>query len=221
DTSGTPFDAGAYASCTTFIAGNAVKLAAEDLRAKIKSCESGSGELIEGEGSYFAEKVPMSYAVNGVRLAVNRVTGQIRVLYITQAADIGQQINPQFCKGQVEGATTQALGYCLTEEMIILEDGSVRNAALRDYRIPAISDVPPIHTSFVKTSDPYGPFGAKAVGELTINSFPPAFSNAVKDAVGKRFYSLPLTPSKVWEALNGEEFDRAQLPIFAAPGVHH
>ncbi|MEM7673111.1 MAG: molybdopterin cofactor-binding domain-containing protein, partial [Verrucomicrobiota bacterium] len=67
DTSGTPFDAGAYASCTTFIAGNAVKLAAEDLRAKIKSCESGSGELIEGEGSYFAEKVPMSYAVNGVR----------------------------------------------------------------------------------------------------------------------------------------------------------
>ena len=219
DTDKTPFDAGAYASCTTFIAGNAVKAAAEDLKAKIDGAESDG--LLVGEGSYYAEKIPMSYAVNGVRLAVNKVTGEIKVLHISQSADIGQQINPQFCKGQVEGATAQALGYCLTEEMIILEDGSVRNAAIRDYRIPAISDMPPIHSKFVDNKDPYGPFGAKAVGELTINSFPPAFANALKEAIGVRFTSLPLTPTKVWEQLNGDAFTEEGLEIFAAPGVHH
>ncbi|MGB0371781.1 MAG: molybdopterin-dependent oxidoreductase [Opitutales bacterium] len=221
DTQETPFDAGAYASCTTFIAGNAVKRAAGDLKTKLAQTKVSEAGTIVGEGSYYAEKVPMSYAVNGVRLAVNRITGQIRVLHIAQSADIGQRINPQFCKGQVEGATAQALGYCLTEEMILLDDGSVRNAALRDYRIPALSDVPPINSHFVDTEDPHGPFGAKAVGELTINSFPPAFANAVKDALGIRFLSLPLTPTKVWEALNGEAFSKEGLEIYAAPGVHH
>ena len=92
---------------------------------------------------------------------------------------------------------------------------------MRDYRIPQIGDVPPVQTHFVERPDPYGPHGAKAVGELTINSFPPAFGNAVKHALGRRFTSLPMTPSKVWETLHGADFDAEALHIEPAPGVNH
>ena len=218
DTSQTPYDGGAYASCTIFIAGNAVKRAAEDLKSKLIK---GSDQVLEGSGSYRADPVPMSFAVNGVHLAVNEITGHIKLLDIFQAVDIGQRINPQFCKGQVEGATAQAIGLCQFEELLVLEDGRIRNAALRDYRIPQIGDVPPVQTHFVERPDPYGPHGAKAVGELTINSFPPAFGNAVKHALGRRFTSLPMTPSKVWETLHGADFDAEALHIEPAPGVNH
>jgi CO/xanthine dehydrogenase Mo-binding subunit len=143
----------------------------------------------------------IAFNVHGVRLAVNGVTGEIRILQSVHAADIGRLINPMQCRGQIDGAVGMAFGWALTEKMVYDAHGGMINPTLRNYRIPAFADVPHTQVFFADTYDKIGPLGAKAQGECAINPVSPAISNALLDATGVRFAHLPFTPDRIFDKL--------------------
>jgi CO/xanthine dehydrogenase Mo-binding subunit len=143
----------------------------------------------------------VAFNVHGVRVAVNRITAEIRILHSVHAADIGRLINPMQCRGQIDGAIAMGIGWALTENMVHGADGAMVNPNLRNYRIPAFADVPPSEVFFADTYDRIGPLGAKSQGECAINPVAPAIANAVANATGIRFAHLPLTPDRMFAAL--------------------
>jgi putative selenate reductase molybdopterin-binding subunit len=146
----------------------------------------------------------VAFNVHGVRVAVNRVTAEIRILHSVHAADIGRLLNPMQCRGQIDGAIAMGIGWALTENMVHGADGAMVNPSLRNYRIPAFADVPPSEVFFADTCDQIGPLGAKSQGECAINPVAPAIANAVANATGVRFAHLPLTPDRIFAALAPE-----------------
>ncbi len=161
-----------------------------------------AGHHLEATRKAYLSPRTIAFNVQGVRLAVNRVTGEIRILQSAHAADIGRLINPMQCRGQIEGAIAMGIGWALTENM--MHDGSGRNTnpSLRSYRIPAFADVPRTEIMFADTYDAVGPLGAKAQGECSINPVAPAISNAIADATGIRFAHLPFTPDHIFARLS-------------------
>lgn len=93
------------------------------------------------------------------------------------------------------------IGYALTEELLFDERGKILNPAFRGYRIPTAADVPQMDVFLVESNDPHGPFGGKGVGEITTNCMAPAIANAIVHATGARLTQLPMTPERVWQAL--------------------
>jgi CO/xanthine dehydrogenase Mo-binding subunit len=145
----------------------------------------------------------IAFNVQGVRLAVHRITGEIRILHSVHGADIGRLINPMQCRGQIDGSIAMAFGWALTENMVY-DRGTMVNSALRNYRIPAFADMPPSEVFFADTYDKIGPLGAKSQGECAINPVAPAISNALNNATGVRFPHLPFTPDRIFGKLAGE-----------------
>ena len=143
----------------------------------------------------------IAFNVHGIRLAVHRVTGDIVILQSVHAADIGRLINPMQCRGQIDGAIAMGIGWALSEKMVYDAHGVMLNPALRDYRIPAFADVPRSEVYFADTYDRIGPMGAKSQGECCINPVAPAIVNAVANATGVRFTSLPLSPERIFDRL--------------------
>nr|WP_256973119.1 molybdopterin cofactor-binding domain-containing protein [Nostoc sp. T09] len=193
DTQQTPFDAGSYASATVYISGQAVKLTAEQLL----STNETSVEL-----TYTADESTLTFAVQGVEVEVDTETGKVQVLRCVQAIDLGKAINPRICYGQATGGIAMGIGYALTEELFFDKQGQILNPTLRQYRIPTAADMPPMEVILVEAADPYGPFGAKGVGEITTNCTAPAIANAIAHATGCRIRQLPMTPERIWQQLN-------------------
>src|SRR5205085_1929086 len=120
-----------------------------------------------------------SFTALVVEVEVDTDTGRTRVLGAWTAADIGRAINPKMATGQLEGAFVQGMGYALTEEMV-WDGGRLANPSLMDYKIPTIVELPETLRSYlIESHEPSGPFGAKSVGELGINSVAAAIANAV------------------------------------------
>ncbi len=168
--------------------------------AEIAAFASKRGETVSAEVEHASDPASMSFAVQGVRLAVNLRTGVVKILQCIQALDVGTLINPAICRGQAVGGAMQSLGMCLFEDLVVDETGAIENAWFRDYRIAQCCDAPAMETIFFESPDPWGPAGAKAIGELTSNSLPPAFANALKDALGFRIPRIPASPTRIWEA---------------------
>jgi len=124
---------------------------------------------------------------------------------LTIAQDVGKAINRLAVEGQLQGGAIQSVGIALWEEVLYDEQGQVRNASLLDYRMPTAADVPMIETILVEAPGGEGPYGAKGVGEPPIIPPVAAVANAVAAAIGHRIYDLPITPERVWRALNGDE----------------
>ncbi|MFI1503511.1 molybdopterin-dependent oxidoreductase [Streptomyces sp. NPDC020597] len=137
----------------------------------------------------------------GFRIAVHPVTGEIRILYSVQAADAAVVVNPAQVRGQVEGGVAQGIGFALTENHHVDGDGVMVNPNLRNYRIPAYADVPRTDVLLVASTDSVGPMRSKGMAECCINPVAPALANALHDATGVRFRSLPLTPERIWSRL--------------------
>ncbi|MGW3073469.1 molybdopterin-dependent oxidoreductase [Kitasatospora sp. NPDC001132] len=138
----------------------------------------------------------------GFRIAVHRVTGEIRILYSVQATDAGEVINPAQVRGQVDGGVAQGIGFALTENHRIDASGAVVNPNLRNYRIPTYADVPRTDVLLVASSDSVGPLRAKGMAECCVNPVAPALANALHDATGVRYRALPLTPERIFSRLN-------------------
>jgi len=133
---------------------------------------------------------------------VNKTTGEVKVIYLSAAHDLGKVINPLLAEGQIQGAVAQGIGFALFEDLK-LENGSTESN-FRKYRIAKATDMPKIDTIFVETDDPNGPYGAKGLAEPALTPIAPAIANAIYNAVGIRLKELPMTPEKVLAALKAE-----------------
>ncbi|MEU0842812.1 molybdopterin cofactor-binding domain-containing protein [Streptomyces sp. NPDC005962] len=138
----------------------------------------------------------------GFRIAVHRVTGEIRILRSVQAADAAVVINPAQVRGQVEGGVAQGIGFALTENHHLDADGVMANPNLRNYRIPTYADIPRTEVLLVDSADSFGPLRSKGMAECCINPVAPALANALHDATGMRYRALPLTPERIYRRLN-------------------
>ncbi|MHC5542363.1 molybdopterin cofactor-binding domain-containing protein, partial [Singulisphaera rosea] len=152
-----------------------------------------------------------SFLAHGFRIAVHRVTGEIRILQSVQAFDAGTIINPMQAKGQVEGGIAQGIGTTLFERMVIDDTGTVVNPSFRNYRIPAFADIPRSEVFFPKSHDRHGPLGAKPIGEAPIIPVSAALGNALADATGIRFHSLPFSADRIFERLASLQTDANTL----------
>ncbi|HLG65683.1 MAG TPA: molybdopterin cofactor-binding domain-containing protein [Ktedonosporobacter sp.] len=146
--------------------------------------------------------VPLSFAAQGVEVEVDTATGCVRVVKVVTAVDAGQVINPMIAEGQVHGNIAQALGASLSEELVYDQQGKLLTTSLHDYHIYAATEMPQMQTYFIETYDPSGPFGAKAIGEIAINTMAPAIANAIADALGIRIRQLPFTPERMLKAIH-------------------
>jgi len=143
-----------------------------------------------------------SFGVTMAEVDVDPETGVVDVLRLVTVYDCGRCMNPLGVEGQIKGGVMMGYGYGLLEDMHPLGgvEGQVRN--FTEYLLPTAADLPgEVKVCIVETPDPKGPYGAKGVGEFTVNSAAPAIANAVYDALGVQIKSLPITPSKVLEAL--------------------
>ncbi|MFB7805986.1 molybdopterin-dependent oxidoreductase [Streptomyces virginiae] len=142
---------------------------------------------------------------HGFRIAVHRVTGEIRILQSVHAADVGAVINPAQVRGQVEGGVAQGIGFALTENYQVDAGGAMVNPNLRNYRVPTYADVPRTELLLVDSSDSVGPVRAKGMAECCINPVAPALANALHDATGVRFRALPLSPERIYSRLREQQ----------------
>ena len=141
-----------------------------------------------------------AFATQTAAVEVDTETGKVEVLQIIAAHDVGTAINPQNIVGQVDGGCAMGVGYALTEE-VQLQKGAIKNPRLSEYLIPTTLDMPSVDVTIVECQECTGPFGAKGVGEPALIPTAAAIANAIYDAIGIRFYSLPITPEKIVEAL--------------------
>ena len=158
-------------------------------------------EQIMGIGSYVSPVSPPPFAAQFAEVTVDVETGAVRVERLVMAVDAGVIINPLTASGQVEGGMTQALGYAVCEEMRYDENGRPREIDLSDYHIFAAHEMPELETIFIETVEPSHPFGVKAVAEIPMDGVAPAVGNAVLDACGADVLEAPVTPERVWRAL--------------------
>jgi putative selenate reductase molybdopterin-binding subunit len=141
---------------------------------------------------------------HGFRIAVHRITGEIRILYSVHATDAGVIINPAQVRGQVDGGVAMGIGFALTENFRVDDNGVMVNPNLRNYRIPTYADVPRTELLLVKSTDSLGPMKAKGMAECCINPVAPALANALEDATGIRYRSLPFSPERIYRRLQSD-----------------
>jgi putative selenate reductase molybdopterin-binding subunit len=159
------------------------------------------GKTLSASGNSGGTPRSVAFNVQGFRVAVNKATGEIKILKSVQAADAGRVANPMQCRGQVEGGVAQSLGATLYEEMVIDADGRVVNPKFRDYHLPQFADVPRTEVLFADTSDTIGPMGAKSMSESPYNPVAAALGNAIRDATGIRFTAVPFKPDRLFPQL--------------------
>jgi 4-hydroxybenzoyl-CoA reductase subunit alpha len=141
-----------------------------------------------------------SYSAQVVEVTVDEETGVVDVDKVWVAHDCGKALNRLTVEGQVQGSVWMGMGQAMSEEAAYHE-GLMLTANMLDYRVPTIQDSPPIEVGIVESNDPHGPFGAKEAGEGSLAAFLPALTNAIADAIGVRFNDLPVTPDRVFAAL--------------------
>jgi CO/xanthine dehydrogenase Mo-binding subunit len=147
-------------------------------------------------------------ASNACEIELDEDTGAIRVLRMAGAADLGCVMNRKAAEGQDEGASVMALGHTLFEEYVY-EDGQVVNGTMFDYHVPTMEDVPlHVGTVLLESGDGPGPDGARGGGEGGILPAAPAIANALFQGWGVRIKDLPLTPERVWRALQASKGGR-------------
>ncbi|MDP6307356.1 MAG: xanthine dehydrogenase family protein molybdopterin-binding subunit [SAR324 cluster bacterium] len=161
-------------------------------------------ELVDKESYHGNISPAYGFGMQMADVEVDTETGQVKVLKLVCAKDIGRAINPMAVEGQIEGGAQMGLGYALSEEVVVKE-GKVMNPNFVDYRLFTSADMPEIENILIESNDPEGPFGAKGVGEMGSSCVAAAVTNAIYDAVGVRLTQAPMTPERVLAALDALE----------------
>jgi xanthine dehydrogenase molybdenum-binding subunit len=154
-----------------------------------------------GVGRIVPENAPPWHACFA-EVEVDTRTGQVRIVKLAAAHDVGRAINPMIVEGQIEGGAAQGIGYALSEEITYNDKGRQQQYSMHNYMLPTAEDMPEIHSIIVESHDPTGPFGAKGAGECSLVCPASAIANAVANATGYRFKQIPMTPERVFKALN-------------------
>ena len=176
------------------------------------------GRQIIGRGSYNPKTTPVDFRtgegnVSGsygfeaqiAEVEVNKETGEVKILKMWDAHDIGKAINPQSVEAQIEGSLAMGIGYTFLENLQFDKKGRPANGNFANYRLPRSMGMPPMETILIETNDPEGPFGAKGMGEASLLPTSAAIANAIEDAIGVRIKELPITPDKIVKALKERE----------------
>jgi CO/xanthine dehydrogenase Mo-binding subunit len=177
----------------------------------------GHGEVRpeRGSGSYAEGPVFWEVCIGGAEVTVDPDTGRVSVEKAVSVADVGKALNPRLVEGQEMGGAMQGIGNALHEEMLFDASGTLRNATLFEYHVPAIADMPKRFVStIVEHADGPGPYGAKGVGEGALAGVAAAIATALADA-GFAIDELPATPERIWQALSR----RAERPEKSEPGT--
>ncbi|MGH8821111.1 MAG: xanthine dehydrogenase family protein molybdopterin-binding subunit, partial [Rhodoferax sp.] len=170
---------------------------------EIQASGSWDAQTQMHDGQMYGNVAPAySFAAQAVEVEVDTETGQVTVLDSYVADDCGKALNPIAIHGQTNGATVQAFGWALYEQLQ-LEGGRLMNGNFADYTMATAEAVPLLRGGFVESNDPNGPYGAKGASETAILPGAPAIANAVYDAIGVRITELPITPERILAALRG------------------
>ncbi|MEC9279293.1 MAG: xanthine dehydrogenase family protein molybdopterin-binding subunit [Chloroflexota bacterium] len=199
DTDSTPFDEGPRASRVTYTEGQAVMKACEQMKQAIQDDVNLPLTITFEHDAPQPEDV-MYFSAQVAEVEVDPETGQVKVLRVVTAHDVGTIINPIAHQGQIDGGFVTGLGLAVTEELVT-EGGQVLNGNLGDYKLPTIADIPSLETVLVQTGGGEGPYQAKSIGELANNATAAAIANAVADAAGVQLFELPITAERVYAAL--------------------
>lgn len=140
---------------------------------------------------------PPPYMVGVAEVEVDLLTGQAEVIEFNAVVDCGTPINPNLARVQAEGGILQGIGMALTENITYTPEGRVIENSLMQYKIPSRVDIGHIHVEFESSYEGTGPFGAKSIGEVVINTPGPAIAHAIYNATGHRYYELPITPEQI------------------------
>jgi CO/xanthine dehydrogenase Mo-binding subunit/aerobic-type carbon monoxide dehydrogenase small subunit (CoxS/CutS family) len=175
--------------------------------AELAAVANDRGMTLRASGTSAGTPRSLAFNVQGFRVAVNKATGELKILKSVHAADAGRVANPMQCRGQIEGGVAQSLGATLYEEMVIDDSGRVVNPRFRDYHLPSYADIPRTEVFFADTTDTIGPMGAKSMSESPYNPVAAALGNALADATGIRFTAVPFKPDRLWPLLH-EKFGK-------------
>jgi len=199
DESTVSFDSGRFTS----INGTNKSMSFKELAAELPD----TGGTIVGKGTVelgMGGNGGGSFAGNIVDVEVDPETGKPTVTRFTVFQDAGKAIHPSYVEGQMQGGSVQGIGWALNEEYFMDPSGSMDNATLLDYRMPTALDLPMIETVIVEVPSESHPFGVRGVGEANIVSPMAAIANALKEAVGVRFQSLPMKPQVIFKAIQSK-----------------
>ena len=160
---------------------------------------------ISAESAVNAQGHLPGFGVHICDTEVDPETGNVSVIRYTAVQDVGRAIHPDYVEGQMQGGAVQGIGWALNEGYVFDKAGRMDNPGFLDYRMPVCSDMPMIATVMIEKPNPAHPFGVKGVGEVPI--VPPlgAVANAVSRATGVRMHHLPMTPDKVYAAIQGDK----------------
>ena len=140
---------------------------------------------------------PPPFMVGMAEVEVDTETGEVDVLDYVAVVDCGTPINPNLARVQTEGGIAQGIGMALVEDVQYTDKGKIRNNSFMQYKIPTRMDIGKIRVDFESSYEESGPFGAKSIGELVIDTPCPALAEAIYNATGVRFRELPITPEKI------------------------
>ena len=215
DTARTGNSGSASASRMTFMAGNAIRGAAEQALAKwdleerpalgVFKYRPPTTTPLDPQTGKSEPNFAYGYVAEAVALEVDVETGQIHLLDVVCADDVGKAVNPQQVEGQIEGAVVQAGGYAILENFI-QNAGKVRTMHLSTYLIPTVLDIPDrVRSLILEYPDPIGPWGARGMAEMPYLPLAPAIAAAIKDATGVWIDEFPYTPERVLKALKSKQ----------------
>ncbi|HZS33172.1 MAG TPA: molybdopterin cofactor-binding domain-containing protein, partial [Methylomirabilota bacterium] len=162
--------------------------------------QAPAGQVMDfetGQGKVFPD---FTFGSQAVEVEVDAGTGEVQVLALAACYDVGRAINRNSVEGQMEGGAAMGLGYALLEEDRVA-DGVTVTPNLMTYLIPTALDVPDVTTIILESGEGMGPWGARGIGEPAMVPTAPAVANAIEDAVGVRLTRLPVTPERLWRAM--------------------
>ncbi len=224
DTVTSPDAGSCSASRHTYASGNAVYFACQEALARreaVLRAETGERQVV-AEYTYHARSrrptttwdpdtgvcdphISYGFGAQAVLLDVDVETGEVDLLKLWAANDIGKAINPAMVYGQSAGGAVMGLGYALTEE-IIHQDGRLRTRRFSEFHVPTVLDIPPEFVDIqVEKADPTGPYGATGLGETPLMPTTPAVLDAIADATGVYLSVTPATPERVWQAIKKQK----------------
>jgi CO/xanthine dehydrogenase Mo-binding subunit len=161
-----------------------------------------TGGPIGSEISINAQGAGPGFGTHICDVEVDKETGHVTILRYTAVQDVGRAIHPSYVEGQIQGGVAQGVGWALNEEYVYDSKGRLENPGFLDYRVPVASDLPMIEAVLVEVPNPRHPYGARGVGEVPIVPPMAAVANAIRDAIGVRMPSLPMSPPKLRAAID-------------------
>jgi len=177
----------------------------EDLSAGLYYMNGADMEQLIANASNTSPKSPPPFMAGYVEIEIDTETGEIDIQNYVAVVDCGTTINPNLAKIQVEGGVLQGIGMAVFEDVKYSKNGQMLTNNMMKYKIPNRKDVKKITVEFVESYEPSGPYGAKSVGEIGIDTPLAAIANAIYNAVGVRLRTLPLTPEKILTAMKNKE----------------